>query len=1003
MIENASRQLLLVLLAIAAGIVCIVTLSPAIGPDLKGGTQLRYEVPKDILDALVTKEGASIDEIMAQSIGVIRDRIDPSGALDVPVTRTGESGILIELPALTSEELKRVEDRIANLGKLEMRIVADDDYAAGTVRFNMAAEKQRLEAWLKQPGNKELVLEDLRNIRRFNDDLQAGPMAAGKLAWYPRLITPSTDAGDTWEYSFAGIPELAGSTVKVYDDADFAGGLIPEAWQQKPLKDRRLVELVALNMHDMAFFGEDLDPAGVSPGTGRNGGLAVNYRLRGDKTGDYGNWSDKHKGKCSAIVLNGVVKSAPRFQGRIAGNGIIEGSFTRTEVEELVKVLRTGSLRVEPELQSRLTIGATLGADSIRLGMWSLLAGTLLVFAFMLWYYRMPGIIACITLVLNVTLLYAAMLFMQATLTLPGLGGIVLTMGMAVDANVLIYERIREELATGKDLLRSVRAGFERAMSAILDSNITTFLVGLVLFNIGIGPVKGFAVTLMAGIVTTVFTQFFVTRLLFHYALEKNRLADYRPRSLFANINLDYVKHMKKCLAISGAVILAGLGYTLFVAPRETTLGMDFTGGADLQMVTAQAVSADEVRTRLRDDVEFHREYPNFSVNTAGKLDSQDRASQFVVRLKLTDSRREAIEVARQEWRKQRAAQEQGGEQAPQRFSPPYVERLKAVFAAELVKPAFTEPQTIPDAAPDSNLQFAQIKMHFQTPVKVAEAQQALDQAKLARGRVTVPGDTTGATLEAKDLLVEWMTQNSTKTWELAEIARAALASLKDATGNDIVLSDPFPEAQEMQGRVVNDMRNAAIGALILACGLIVLYLRIRFHEYRYGIAAVLALIHDVLFALIAVVICNHLGIVHAELSLAMVACFLTIIGYSVNDTIVIFDRIRENLISNARLGVKEDFRALINRTLNQTMSRTLLTSGVTLFVVVAQFLVNWGRGSDLESFAFGMMVGMVAGVYSTIFIAAPILIWMHRDGDVVLPPEEVDQTVMTEAAPPAS
>jgi preprotein translocase SecF subunit len=217
------------------------------------------------------------------------------------------------------------------------------------------------------------------------------------------------------------------------------------------------------------------------------------------------------------------------------------------------------------------------------------------------------------------------------------------------------------------------------------------------------------------------------------------------------------------------------------------------------------------------------------------------------------------------------------------------------------------------------------------------------------------------------------------------------------------VLSDPFPEAQEMQGRVVNDMRNAAIGALILACGLIVLYLRIRFHEYRYGIAAVLALIHDVLFALIAVVICNHLGIVHAELSLAMVACFLTIIGYSVNDTIVIFDRIRENLISNARLGVKEDFRALINRTLNQTMSRTLLTSGVTLFVVVAQFLVNWGRGSDLESFAFGMMVGMVAGVYSTIFIAAPILIWMHRDGDVVLPPEEVDQTVMTEAAPPAS
>jgi preprotein translocase SecF subunit len=195
------------------------------------------------------------------------------------------------------------------------------------------------------------------------------------------------------------------------------------------------------------------------------------------------------------------------------------------------------------------------------------------------------------------------------------------------------------------------------------------------------------------------------------------------------------------------------------------------------------------------------------------------------------------------------------------------------------------------------------------------------------------------------------------------------------------VLSDPFPEAQEIQGRLVNDLRNAAIGALILAWGLIVLYLRVRFHEYKYGVAAVIALIHDVLVTLGIVVFVNHMGWVHVEINLAMIACFLTIIGYSVNDTIIIFDRIREHVNDDARQGIQTPFRELINRSVNQTMSRTVLTTGLTMLVVIAQFVVNWGSDSDLESFAFGMLVGMITGTYSTIYIAAPILIWLHKDG----------------------
>jgi len=515
MLENASRQLFLVVLALLAGLACVLMLKPPLGPDLKGGTQLRYEVPHDVLETLVTKENASIDAIMAQTIGVIIERIDPTGSLDPLVTRSGESGILIELPYFDDPlELKKTLERIANLGKLEMRIVADADYVSGPVKFNLEGEKARLNAWLAAGENRKDLLADPQVIRRFNSDAVQGPIQYGNLAWYPRLVKPKPQDVKLWDTSYANIPLLAPATVKVSPDADNNDGLVPEAVQKLPPNQQSLLELVALNMHERHFGGEDLEPSGVQATTSQDGGLAVAYSIVGALQSDYADWSEKWIGKCSAIVLNGYVKSAPRFESKIPGRGQIHGDFTKEEVEELVKVLRTGSLRVEPELQSKLIIGPKLGSKAIERGVESLIAGSVLVFLVVLAYYRIAGTIACITLLMNGFLLYAAMLFMQATITLPGLGGIVLTMGMAVDANVLIYERIREELTKGKEMLQAVRAGFERAMAAILDSNITTFLVGIVLFNVGVGPVRGFAVTLGIGIITTVFTAFTVTRLI---------------------------------------------------------------------------------------------------------------------------------------------------------------------------------------------------------------------------------------------------------------------------------------------------------------------------------------------------------------------------------------------------------------------------------------------------------------------------------------------------------
>ena len=985
MLENASRQLFLVLLTIVAGLFCVLTLNIPLGIDLKGGTQLLYELPRDVLEKMRDREGVQIDQVVDQAIKVIAERIDPTGTLDPLITRSGETGILIELPYFKDKsEEKRVLERVGNLGRLELRIVADKDFDLQPGRFNLQFERQKLEAWLKIPENAARVREDARYIRTFNENQIDGPQAFGKLAWYAHEILPTGKDGDQWDYTFAigGTEDLKAAAVKFFEDSDHNGGKLTEAMRKKEPRERKLIEFLALNLVEEHFTGEDLNPADVHPDMDpRTGGQAVAYAVQPNKMQAYADWSGRYINKHSAIVLNGIVKSAPVFNGRIPGRGIISGGFTKAEVEDLVKVLRTGSLRVEPELQSNLSIGPNLGEAATQRGMLSLAIGAVLVFAFMLWYYGVAGSIACVTLVLNIFLLWASMVLLQATVTLPGLAGIVLTMGMAVDANVLIYERIREELAKGKDLLLSVRAGFDRAMSAILDSNITTFLVGMVLYNVGVGPVRGFAVTLMVGIVTTVFTQFFVTRLLFHFALEKKWLQDYRPRSLFAALNVDFVRYIKPCVAASATLIGVGLVYTLFVAPREVTLGIDFTGGANLRMVLATPLADEAVKAKLEADESFRRAYPNVQVNRFGEKNADGTGNQFNLRIKLNDAQRARIEDERKQDRIARKDAEAKNDAPPALYEPPYARELRRLFAEQLVKPAFSAPVTAP--VPNApSLQFAQVDVFLTKPVEIAKAQEALAKA-LPGASVQAIGDAAAA--QAKDLRVEWQTQANVRPWQMPETVEAGLAGLTDVDGKPLSLSEPFPDANEIQGRLVSDLRNQAIGAILLAWALIVFYLRVRFHEYKYGIAAVVALIHDVLVALVAVVLCNNLGIVHAEINLAMIACFLTIIGYSVNDTIVIFDRIRENAMENVRQGKSEPFRNLINRALNQTMSRTLLTSGLTLLVVIAQFLVNWGRGSDLEGFAFAMIVGMISGVYSTIYIAAPILIWLDK-GDLANP-----------------
>jgi preprotein translocase SecF subunit len=430
------------------------------------------------------------------------------------------------------------------------------------------------------------------------------------------------------------------------------------------------------------------------------------------------------------------------------------------------------------------------------------------------------------------------------------------------------------------------------------------------------------------------------------------------------------------------ALNLAALIYGTCIVPSEVAYGIDFKGGANLQMELSQPSDAPTIRSRLAADPKFSEDFRNVQVNTV-ESDAASRSTLFNIRLKLHDAMREQITEDRRLAREARKAAEAKGEEPPPPYVPPYVAQLKTIFSADLVKPAFSDPKV--DTGPNGGDAYADIKLHLQAPVELAKLQETLVHAKLPGVTVSDPNDATAT--QGKDLRIQWVTLPTTRASALAETVRDALLDTKnvkdqklrltDVAGHAVKLSDPFPEAEEIQGRMVGELRTAAIGALILSWLLIALYLRVRFHEYKYGIAAVISLLHDVLMAFGAVVVFNRLGIVHAEIDLNMIACFLTIIGYSVNDTIVIFDRIRENLNEDRKMGGHMSLREVINLSVNQTMSRTILTSGVTSFVVLAQLIVNWGTTSDLFSFAFGMLVGIATGTYSSVFIAAPILVWI--------------------------
>jgi SecD/SecF fusion protein len=560
-----------------------------------------------------------------------------------------------------------------------------------------------------------------------------------------------------------------------------------------------------------------------------------------------------------AVILNGSVISAPTLDSALRDSAMISGSFTQREINQLEADLKAGSLTFTPHILSEKNVSPELGSKERFTGILATIVSMMLVIIAMVGYYRFGGFVASIAVLFNLFLMWATLQNLQATMTLAGIAGIILTLGMAVDANVLVFERIREEFAVSGRIASAVHAGYRKAFSAILDSNVTTVIAALVLLHFDSGPIKQFAIMLIIGIISSMFTALFMTRFFFAGWVQNPNHKSLSMLNWFKARNYNFLKHTKKTVIFSSVVILVGL--FALALQRQTIFGMDFSGGYALN-----------IELQVQDQKANYRNAVEEALVKAG-AGSQD----FQIR-ELTPSNNIRIFLSR-------SLQQSG-----------------RPFYGLPVEYDLKEPVYL-----------------FETNPKIVWVVQSLNKS--------------GLMLSPSSL------QNLDKNWT------------------------------EVSGQMSDAMRNNAIIGLTIALLCILVYITIRF-EFKYAVSATICLAHDVVFTIGVLAILHALGLA-IQIDLNTVAALMTIVGYSLNDTIIVFDRIREDV----RLMRKSSFSEIINHALNVTLSRTIMTSGTTLLVLIPLILLG---GSTLFGFSLVMAIGVIFGTLSSLFIAAPLMKYFH-------------------------
>jgi|UniRef100_UPI004047F746 SecD/SecF fusion protein len=814
----------------------------------------------EILDLIDTE----IENAIGRSFNILRTRIDRFGTSQPNIQRIAGSGrIQIELPGADNQE--RVRNLLQGVAKLQFWEVLElNEYGGSIEEINqawVADQKNTPSPTVEETAADSLSSEDsLRNalekqlaqIDPLNPNAGVSPVISLMKANYGLVY----DVRDT---------VIINRILKNERYQSFLPKDLKLLWGVKPTKaddGTEILELYAIKLKkgsDQAPLEGDVvtDARQTLDQTSRP---AVSMQMNADGARKWRNLTAENTGRRIAVVLDDYVYTAPVVNGEIPnGQSEISGNFTLLEAQDLANILKSGSLPAPTQIVEESIIGPTLGKEAQSQGVISMIAGLALVVLFMIAYYAKGGLVAIAALVFNVFFILGILAQLGTALTLPGIAGIVLTIGMSIDANVLIFERIKEELRNGVNLIAAIQAGYNKAFSAILDGNVTTFLTGAILYALGQGPVKGFAIVLMIGIACSFFSSVFITRVLVTWMTkkgDKSSISFTSPlaKNSLSSLNIDFLSKRKLAYLISSSIIVIGLGIALV---NGLKFGVDFTGGRSYVVAFSQPMVPSDLKVGLDGEFDGSVEVKTYGANNV---------------LKVTTS------------------------------------------------------YLINEDDDASNQEV---------------------ESKVKEGIATVTGFA----------FVE-------NTAELGENQFSITGSSK------------------VGATVADDIKSSSLEAMIAALIAIFLYVLIRFRKWQFSLGSIIALVHDTLFVIAAFAIASMFGATF-EIDQVFIAAILTVIGYSINDTVIVFDRIRENLDNRGSAKLIKVF----NDSINQTLGRTLITSFTTLIVVIVLLIFG---GEVLRGFSFALFVGITVGTFSSIYIATPVVVdLMKKELDQAVVPKE--------------
>ena len=804
----------------------------------------------------VIRENA--ESAIANSFNVLRNRIDRFGVTQPSIQKIGNTGrILVELPGV--KEPERVKNLLQGTASLEFWTT----FTSEEVMADLSALDAALAQTVEDEVEDTVATADSTSI--LDSEISGAASDAKALETYRRqhplfaLLQPSQARGSACIGYAQGADTAA---INRMLSSNVAKGILSPylrpKWTVKPsqyIAGGNIFELVAikaeLNDGKAPLDGSAVTDARVSyDGTGMNkGNPSVSMSMNAEGANTWARLTRDNIGKQIAIVLDGLVYSYPNVQNEISGgHSSITGNFDVEEATDLANVLNSGKLPAPAKIVQEQVVGPSLGSESIRAGLISFIIAFFLVLLYMIFFYSGAGLVADIALLCNVLFLFGTLVSFGAVLTLPGIAGLVLTLGMAVDANVIIYERIKEELAAGKGLSKAIADGYSNAYSAIIDGQLTTMLTGFVLFVFGSGPVQGFATTLIIGIITSVITSIFITRLIFEGRVSRGKSISFEnnlTRNFLKNTHFDFIGKKKITYIFSGVLILISL---VSIFTKGFTYGVDFTGGRTYVVRFDQPVTAEEVRGAVYD------------VFTAGDAESSVEVKQF------------------------------GGDS----------------------------------------------QMKITTSYKYKNDDSSVDTE------------------------IEGMLYESLKGFYKDDLSIDEFISTVD-NPNGIISSD------KVGASIASDIKRNAVISIILALIVIFAYIAVRFKGWNWGLGGVVSLAHTAIIIIGFFSLFSGILPFNLDVDQTFIAAILTIIGYAINDNVVIFDRIRENRL----LHPNEDIKTMVNKSLNATLTRTVNTSVSTLLPMLAIAIFG---GESIRGLSVALCLGVLIGTYASIMIGTPVM-----------------------------